>query len=164
MEKAKTAMESARKRVEQAEERLKAAKDEVDQLEVRLREERDRVPPVLLPNDRLLQSTRVLLEALQQASFPQGIPREVHVAMEQAKAVASAKEGPPAATSPSEEDTRGCSRSAEDASLGSGDRDKVPWADEENVDDLMESLDDQDEDNVDALADIARRLKKARRV
>ena len=163
-ESAKKAVENAKKRAEQAEERLKKAKADMDELEVRMREERQRELPILRPNDNLLQSMRNLLGALQQLPFPDGIPRDVHVAMDAAMAAA----GPAEKTdeekrcSPAEDpdEARRRSRSAEDASLGSGDR--ARWADEENVDDLMESLDDEDEDNVDALAKIARRLKKAR--
>ena len=154
----KTSMEDARKRLEQAEEKLKQAKVDADTAEVRMREEREREPPVLKPNDRLLQSMRELLDALQQVPFPDGIPRDVHVALEAAKAAA----GPVAAESP--EKANGRSRSADDASLGSGDRDKRPWTDEEDANVIMDALDEEDEDNVHALADIAKRLKKARRL
>ena len=165
-ENAKKAMEQAKKRMEQAEERIKQAKTEADLLELRMREEREREPLVLTPNDKLLQSMRVLIDALQQLPFPNGIPRDVHVAMEAAKQAAGPAEDPVDTNSGKPPDEPGeakrCSRSAEDASLGSGDR--ARWADEDTVDDLMESLDDEAEDNVEALAEIARRLKKARRV
>ena len=61
------------------------------------------------------------------------------------------------------EEARGRSRNAEDASLGSGERDKTDWADEDNVEDLMDMLDDEDDSSIEALAEIAKRLKRVRR-
>ena len=192
--------ENANKREEKADAKLKAAKREMGDLEARVREDGERIPPILKPNNRFMESMQgLLLSAMKSVQFPAGIPRDLHVAMDAAAAAIGAEESRAA----EEESQEGSEISDEDmhdrpAEQGRGhaerplrsawakgkakgkDREqpveerqgrrsrspraRADWADEEHVDDIMDNFDNEDKDNVAALADIARRLKRPRQL